>query len=161
MVRYHQASFIGKYQISSSSSLFAASHSPSFFRDLIDDEADIAVAPLSVTKGRAEVTLLHWTFLLSFIIRLVCIFTFHMFIIDIIMSFTKGRAEVTLALKSLIICCCFFKKIVVMYLYSIFVFCVIKGRAEMMTFALKLLHKERLNPLCFRHSTSFNRCLSF
>ena len=83
-----------------------------------------------------------------------------MFIIDIIMSFTKGRAEVTLALKSLIICCCFFKKIVVMYLYSIFVFCVIKGRAEMMTFALKLLHKERLDPPCFRHSTSFNRCLS-
>ena len=54
----------------------------------------------------------------------------------------------------------FFKKIVVMYLYSIFVLCVIKGRAEMMTFALKLLHKERLNLPCFRHSTSFNRCLS-
>ena len=29
-----------------------------------------------------------------------------------------------------------------------------------MTFALKLLHKERLNLPCFRHSTSFNRCLS-
>jgi len=27
--------------------------------DLIEDEADIAVAPLSVTKGRAEVPL-HW-----------------------------------------------------------------------------------------------------
>ena len=52
MIRHHWACITPIMSIINAAS---SSVSPSFHRDLIDDEADIAVAPLSVTKGRAEV----------------------------------------------------------------------------------------------------------
>lgn len=96
-------------------------------------------------------------------------YTFNMYIYNLyvyhwyhhVLHKRQGWGNTCIAIFGLFAVFFFFKKIVVMYLYSIFVLCVIKGRAEMMTFALKLLHKERLNLPCFRHSTSFNRCLSF